>query len=152
MMAIKIDTVTLCSKQTVGRGNETLVNESLTTLSRWVIQPGSTNTDPKGTSGESSDQSESSSLSTTVILTVSDYSDYSLYPLENVFVNTMLPTICLPLQIRGFIKILWNLSKHLHLDIICMANIMILAQVVFQVFCSQGPLWLKCLRLKRRII
>ena len=32
-----------------------------------------------------------------------------------------------------------------------MANIMILAQAVLQIFCSQGPLWFKCLSLKRGI-
>ena len=30
---------------------------------------------------------------------------------------------------------------------ICMANIMILAQRVLQIFCSQGPLWVKCRRI-----
>ena len=35
---------------------------------------------------------------------------------------------------------------------ICMANIMILAQGVLQIFCSQGPLWVKCHSLKRGII
>ena len=38
------------------------------------------------------------------------------------------------------------------LDTICMQNIMTLAQAVLQIFCSQGPLWVKCLSPKRRII
>ena len=37
-------------------------------------------------------------------------------------------------------------------DTICVPNIMILAQMVFQIFCWQGPLWIKYLRLKRGII
>ena len=35
---------------------------------------------------------------------------------------------------------------------ICEPNIMILAQAVLEIFCSQGPLWVKCLSLKRAII
>ena len=38
------------------------------------------------------------------------------------------------------------------LDTIGMPNVMTLAQAVIQIFCSQGPLWVKCLRLKRGII
>ena len=37
-------------------------------------------------------------------------------------------------------------------DTICVPNIMILAQAVLQIFCSQGPKWVKCLSLKREII
>ena len=37
------------------------------------------------------------------------------------------------------------------LDTICMPTIMTLAQVVLQIFCLQGPVWLKCLSLKRGI-
>ena len=33
-----------------------------------------------------------------------------------------------------------------------MSNIMILAQAVLQILCVQGPLWVKCLSLKRGII
>ena len=38
------------------------------------------------------------------------------------------------------------------LDIICMPHIMTLAQVVLQIFCSQGHLWVKCPSPKRGII
>ena len=38
------------------------------------------------------------------------------------------------------------------LDTMCMPNFMILPQVVLQIFCWQGPLWVKCLSLKRGII
>ena len=38
------------------------------------------------------------------------------------------------------------------LDTICEPNIMILAQPVLSIFCSQGPLWVKCPSLKRGII
>ena len=38
------------------------------------------------------------------------------------------------------------------LDTICVSNIMILAQAVLQILCWQGPLWGKCLSLKRGII
>ena len=38
------------------------------------------------------------------------------------------------------------------MDTICMSDIMILAQVVFQIFCSQGLLWIKCLSMKRGTI
>ena len=38
------------------------------------------------------------------------------------------------------------------LDTIRMPNIMTLAQAVLQIFCSQCPLWVKCLSLKRGII
>ena len=33
-----------------------------------------------------------------------------------------------------------------------MPNIMILAQAVLQIFCSQGPPWVRCCSLKREII
>ena len=47
-----------------------------------------------------------------------------------------------------------NSVKYLQntLDTICMQNIMTLAQAVLQILCSQGPLWVKCLSLKRAII
>ena len=35
---------------------------------------------------------------------------------------------------------------------ICVSNIMILAQAVLRILCWQGPLWVKCLSLKRGII
>ena len=38
------------------------------------------------------------------------------------------------------------------LNTFCMPNIMTLAQAVLQLFCSQGPLWVKCLSPKRGII
>ena len=38
------------------------------------------------------------------------------------------------------------------LDTICVSNIMILTQAVLQILCWQGPLWVKCLSLKRGII
>ena len=38
------------------------------------------------------------------------------------------------------------------LDTICVSNIMILEQAVLQIFCWQGPLWVKCLSLIRGII
>ena len=38
------------------------------------------------------------------------------------------------------------------LDTTCEPNVMILAQEVLQIFCSQGPLWVKCLSPKREII
>ena len=38
------------------------------------------------------------------------------------------------------------------LDTICMPNTMTLAQAVLQIFCAQGPLWVKCLSLKRGLI
>ena len=38
------------------------------------------------------------------------------------------------------------------LDTICMPNIMILAQAIIQIFCSQCPLWINFLSLKRGII
>ena len=34
----------------------------------------------------------------------------------------------------------------------CMPYIMTIAQAVRQIFCSQGPLWVKCLSMKRGII
>ena len=47
-----------------------------------------------------------------------------------------------------------SLSGHLHLGHILYAksNIMTLAQAVLQIFCSQGPLRVKCLSLKRGLI
>ena len=38
------------------------------------------------------------------------------------------------------------------LDTICVSNIIILAQAVLQILCWHGPLWVKCLSLKRGII
>ena len=38
------------------------------------------------------------------------------------------------------------------LDTFCIPNIMTLAQAVLEIVCSQGPLWVKCLRPKRGII
>ena len=38
------------------------------------------------------------------------------------------------------------------LDTMCMPNFMILSQAVLQIFCWQGPLWVKCLSWKREII
>ena len=38
------------------------------------------------------------------------------------------------------------------LDTICEPNIMTLAQAILLIFCSQGPLWVKCLNPKREII
>ena len=38
------------------------------------------------------------------------------------------------------------------LDTICNSNILILAQAVLEIFCSQDPLWVKCESLKRGII
>ena len=38
------------------------------------------------------------------------------------------------------------------LDKFCMPNIMTLAQAVLQIFCSQVPLWVKCIRSKRETI
>ena len=38
------------------------------------------------------------------------------------------------------------------LDTNCEPNIMVLAQAVIQIFCSQCPLWLKCVSLQRGII
>ena len=61
-------------------------------------------------------------------------------------------------QKRGIIqsniyRILPNFNQVINtLHTNCMPNIMILAQIVFQIFCSQCPLWQKCLRLRRGII
>ena len=38
------------------------------------------------------------------------------------------------------------------LDTICEPNIMVLAQALLEIFCSQGPLFVECLSLKRGII
>ena len=38
------------------------------------------------------------------------------------------------------------------LDTICLPNIKILAQAVLQIFCSQDPLCVKCISLKRSMI
>ena len=49
-------------------------------------------------------------------------------------------------------KILPKVNQVIYtLDTICMPN-MTLAQAVLQIFSSQGPLWVKCLSLKRGII
>ena len=49
-------------------------------------------------------------------------------------------------------KILPKVNQVIYtLDTICMPN-MTLAPVVLQIFSSQGPLWVKCLSLKRGII
>ena len=66
-----------------------------------------------------------------------------------VFVKHYAPTICLPLKIiEASSKFHGNCPKVNQviytLDTICMVNIMILAQAVLHVFCSQGPLWVKC--------
>ena len=64
---------------------------------------------------------------------------------------------CLSLK-RGIIqsnldRILWKVNQVIYIMYPnCMPDIMILAQVVLQIFCSQGPLWVKCLSLKRGII
>ena len=50
-------------------------------------------------------------------------------------------------------RILPNLNHVIYtLDTICLPNSMILGQVVLQIFCSQGRLWVKCTSLKRGII
>ena len=50
-------------------------------------------------------------------------------------------------------KILPKVNQVMYmLGTICEPNIMILAPAVFEIFCSQGPLWVKCLSLKRGII
>ena len=50
-------------------------------------------------------------------------------------------------------RILPKVNKVIYtLDTTCMPNIMTLAQAVLQIFCSQGPLWIKYLSLKSRII
>ena len=38
------------------------------------------------------------------------------------------------------------------LDTFCMPNIMTLAQAILEIFCSQCPLWVKCVSEKRGII
>ena len=64
---------------------------------------------------------------------------------------------CLSLK-RGIIqsninRILWKVNQVIYIKYPnCMTDIMILAQAVLQIFCSQGPLWVKCLSLKRGII
>ena len=50
-------------------------------------------------------------------------------------------------------KILPNVNQVIYaLNAICMPNIMILAQGVLQIFCSQRPLWVKYLSMKGGII
>ena len=50
-------------------------------------------------------------------------------------------------------RLMLNVNQVIYiLDIICMPNIMIKAQGVLQIFCWQGPLWVKCLSLKRYVI
>ena len=56
--------------------------------------------------------------------------------------------------IRSYIyRILPKVNQVIYtLDTICMPNNMTLAQAVLQIFCSKGPIWVKCLSLKRGII
>ena len=50
-------------------------------------------------------------------------------------------------------RILPKVNQVIHtLGTICKPNVMTLAQAVLQVFCLQGPLWVKCLSPKRGII
>ena len=50
-------------------------------------------------------------------------------------------------------RILPKLNQVIYtLDTICMPKIMIIAQAVLQVFCWQGPVWVKFLSMKREII
>ena len=50
-------------------------------------------------------------------------------------------------------RILPKLNQVIYtLDTICMPKIMIIAQALLQVFCWQGPLWVKFLSMKRGII
>ena len=50
-------------------------------------------------------------------------------------------------------RILPKLNQVIYtLDTVCLPDIMILAQAVLQIFCLQGPLWFKCISLKRFII
>ena len=49
-------------------------------------------------------------------------------------------------------KILPNVNQVIYtLNKICLLNIMTLAQAVLHIFCSQSPLWVKCLSPKRGI-
>ena len=62
--------------------------------------------------------------------------------LENMFVKHYAPNhMFAPKDNKGTIHLGHNL-----------ANTLILAQAFHQIFCSQGPLWVKCLNLKRGII
>ena len=50
-------------------------------------------------------------------------------------------------------RILRNVNQVIYtLDTIWVSNIMILAQALLQILCWQGPLWVKCLSVKRGII
>ena len=49
-------------------------------------------------------------------------------------------------------RILPKVNQVIYTYTICLPNIMILAQAVLEIFCSQGPLWVKCISLKRGII
>ena len=62
----------------------------------------------------------------------------------------MSPTICLRLK-RTYISF-YFIQVIYTLDTNCEPHIMIPAQVIIQIPCSQSPLWLKCLSLKRGII
>ena len=69
----------------------------------------------------------------------------------------MPPTICLHLKIIDTSSKFYGICPKVYqvnytVGAICMANIMILAQAVLQIFCSQSILWVHCLSLKREII
>ena len=80
-----------------------------------------------------------------------------LAPKDNLEIMLLYYTKC-PSRKREIIQL--NINRNLlivnqviyTLDTICAPNIMTLAQAVLQIFCSQGPLWVKCLSPKREII
>ena len=50
------------------------------------------------------------------------------------------------------VMLLYTMKIIYTLDTICEPNIITIAQAVLEIFCSHGPLWVKCLSPKRKII
>ena len=78
---------------------------------------------------------------------------YLSLKIEHGFLKHYAPNHMLaPKDNRGIIKKFVCPKFNQVIYTICMANIMIPAQTVLQIFCSQGPLWIQFLSLKRGII
>ena len=80
-----------------------------------------------------------------------------LVPKDNLETRLLYYTKCQSrkreIMLSNIYRILLIVNQVIYtLETICEPNIMTLAQAVLQIFCSQGPLWLKCLRPKRKII
>ena len=80
-----------------------------------------------------------------------------LVPKDNLETRLLYYTKCQSrkreIMLSNIYRILLIVNQVIYtLETICEPNIMTLAQAVLQIFCSQGPLWLKCLCPKRKII